>query len=290
MAIIYAKQFSTIVDDFDAASQSAFGVLKKNSGVADGPDQDSKKLKEELKELNEKEDDLLGGLDKMTARVVKSLKYYDVERRQLEAEIKELSKDKNAFPPEAVEFEESYETSKKALEKFILRVRADMLKRTDLGDKFPRAAAAFVAELKQLQTNIRKDAAKLLNRAEGVEGDDKPLQVEPSDFLIDYKKLLKKVEKEFDVEKGDDVKVKKFKEHASKVMENVEDRLRRVDTNHSFDKVEPLCDAAIGSIKDVIKALSANREYSSLSSSLSKLIHTIEAYDKKMFLFSRLKG
>jgi hypothetical protein len=43
-------------------------------------------------------------------------------------------------------------------------------------------------------------------------------------------------------------------------------------------------------IKNVIKALSADREYSGANSSLQRLVHEIEAYDKKMFLFSRLKN
>jgi len=234
---------------------------------------------------------LLAGLDQITIRVRKCLEYYDVERRHLEAEIKEKAKDKDGAPPEAEEFDESYEASKKALEKFLLRVRADVMGRKDLGDKFPRAAAAFFSDLKGLQTSLRKDAAKLLNRAEGGDGeDDKPLQVEPTSFLIDYKKLVKDVAKDLKEEKGDDAKLKKFKEHAMQALENVDDRLKRVDTNHSFDKVEALCDAAIGAIKSAIKALSADREYASTSSSLLKLVNEIEAYDKKMFLFSRLKN
>ena len=244
--------------------------------------------------MDEKEDDLLGGLDQITVRVRKSLEYYDVERRHLESQIKEKAKDKDkaGAPPEAEEFEASFEASKKALEKFLLRVRADMMGRKDLGDKFPRAAAAFFSDLKQLQTSLRKDAAKLLNRAEGAADgdDDKPLQVEPTTFLIDYKKLVKDIAKDLKEAKGDDAKVKKFKENAEKALENVDDRLKRVDTNHSFDKVESLCDVAVGAIKDVIKALSADREYSSTSASLLKLVREIEAYDKKMFLFSRLKN
>jgi len=291
MVIIFAKQFSNIVDDFDAATQSAFGALKKNSAAGDkNPEQDSKKLKEELKELDKKEDDLLAGLDQITTRVTKCLRFYDVERRELESEIKDLAKDKSATPPEAEEFEESFEASKKALEKFVMRVRADVMGRKDLGDKFPRAAAAFFSDLKQLQTSLRKDAAKLLNRAEGDGDDDKPLEVEPSTFLIDYKKIVKDIGKDLKDTKGDDPKIKKFKENALKLLENVDDRLKRVDTNHSFDKVESLCDVAVGAIKDVIKALSASREYSSISSSLVKLVREIEDYDKKMFLFSRLKN
>jgi len=290
MSIIFAKQFSGIVDDFDAATQSAFGVLKKNSGAGDKtPDKDSKKLKEELKELDSKEDDLLAGLDQITTRVSKCLRFYDVERRELESEIKDQEKDENSAPPEAEEFEASFEASKKALEKFIMRVRSDLMGRKDLGDKFPRAAAAFFSELKQFQVSLRKDAAKLLNRAEGDGEDDKPLEVEPSTFLIDYKKIVKDIAKDFKDAKGDDSKVKRFKENAEKALENVDDRLKRVDTNHSFDKVESLCDVAVGAIKDVIKALSANREYSSTTSSLLKLVREIEDYDKKMFLFSRLK-
>jgi hypothetical protein len=291
MAIIFAKQFRNIVDDFDTATQNAFGVLKKNSGDGDkDPDPDGKKLKEELKELDKKEDDLLAGLDQITVRATKSLDLYDVERRELEAEIKDLAKDKNTTPPDAEDFEHSFEASKKALEKFILRVRADVMGRKDLGDRFPRAAAALFSDLKQLQASLRKDAAKLLNKAEGDGEDDKPLEVEPTTFLIDYKKLVKDIAKDLKEAKGDDAKVKKFKENAEKALENVDDRLKRVDTNHSFDKVESLCDVAVGAIKDVIKALSADREYSSISSSLLKLVREIEAYDKKMFLFSRLKN
>jgi len=136
MVIIFAKQFRSIVDDFDTATQNAFGVLKKNSGDGDkDPDPDGKKLKEELKELDKKEDDLLAGLDQITTRVTKSLKLYDVERKELEAEVKDLAKDKNTTPPDAEDFEDSFEASKKALEKFVLRVRAMVMGRKDLGDK-----------------------------------------------------------------------------------------------------------------------------------------------------------
>lgn len=288
MAISFEKQFKDIVDDFDAATQSAFGVLKK--GVADegelGPE-----LKQEMKELDKEEDDLLGGLDKLVSRVVKSLKMYDYERRELEGELKSRSKDDNGVPEHADDFDESFDTSKKCLEKFLLRVRADFGGRKDLGDKFPRAAAAFFADLKKLQTDIRKDSNKLLNKAEGAgEDDDKPMQVEATTFLVDFKKIFKSIAKDFDVEKDDDAKVKKFKETVADALDKVDDRLKRVDTNHSFDKVEPLCDAAAGGVRSVIKALSGHRDYSGTVSDLNKLLKEIEAYDKKMFLFARLKN
>jgi hypothetical protein len=293
----FTKDFDTLIDDFNAVTQRAIAALARSNekeavaGKSAGEKESAGKAPVEIDE----DDIFSASLDRLFSRTRKDCQVLDKANRELEDSRKELAKaakdradaalakgGKKVAPTPAPDtekenaeilkpFTHAAEKVEKSLEAFGLKVRAQLVGRKDLGDKFSRAANELFIGLKKLDEEVDKFVATELKRKPR---EEKKLEVIPSKFLADFKDILKK--------NGPD----KPDPKVAKALKDAEDRLKRVDTNNSFNRVTAVCDTARATLKDACKQL--GNDEPKLVKEFKELIAAIEKYDNHMFLLSRM--
>jgi flagellar motility protein MotE (MotC chaperone) len=276
----FTKDFESLIDDFNVGSQRAIAALNDNPKKPEAEPVD--------------EDDIFNAsLEQVLERTKRDFRNFDDEYKDLEAKRKEHEKQmrernqaaaqghvSNANLPSAEEvnaglikhFATASERLEKSLEGFTLRIRSQLVGRKDLGEKFTRAANTLFLGLKKLDGEVDKFAATELKRQPK---EQKELEVMPSKFLADFKGILKKHEPESENPK------------LEKALKDAEDRLKRIDTNHTFDRVTTVCEGGQAALREVMKNL--GKEDGKLTTALKELVAAIEKYDNHMFLLSRMR-
>jgi hypothetical protein len=294
----FTKDFDTLVDDFNAATQRAITALvrsnEKEAATVKAANEKEGAEKTEAPEEIDEDDIFSASLERLFARTRKDCKFFDRANRELEEMRKELAKaskeradaalknKKGTAPTPAPDaekenaeilkpFTHAAERVEKSLEAFSLKVRAQLIGRKDLGDKFSRAANELFIGLKKLDEEVDKFAATELKRKPR---EEKKLEVIPSKFLADFKEIMKK--------NGPDETEPKL----GKILKDAEDRLKRIDTNNSFSRVTAVCDAARSVLQEACKLL--GKEEPKLVKDFKELGAEIEKYDNHMFLLSRM--
>lgn len=280
----FAKDFISLVEEFNVATQRAIKALEKNTTLDD----------EEFDKLQIDEDDIFdSNIERLYASAKKSLEFLDRSGKTLDSETQKQDAERkraeaaaSSSPNKVVNYnsDEAAEERKqiqkvyeldakkadKALEAFSLRVRADFIGRKDLGDKFDRAASILYNDLKKLDAEIDKTVATELKRKPK---EFKKPEIIPSKFLAEFKGLAKKHSLE-----ETDPKVKK-------AVKEVEERLKKCDTNGDFDKVSQLCEVGQTTLKDLMKVTEkANPKF---TAAVKDFIKAIDKYDNHMFLLGR---
>jgi hypothetical protein len=305
----FTKEFDILIQDFNNQSQHAIAALnakaeKEAEKETEEGEQEEEKEKEKEKEVEEvDEDDIFtANLDKLHASTRSKFRNFDRQAKELDANRKEvekevrehnklLSEDKLVDPkPLDTEkinaeflkpFSDAADKLGKALEGFTLRIRSQLVGRKDLGAQFTRAANDLFIGLKKLDEEVDKFAATEEKRKPK---EQKELEVMPSKFLADFKGIIKKHPPEGPPPKPgakpDDKKL-------DKIVKDVEDRLKKIDTNNGFGRVTSLCEAAQGMLKELMKNL--GKDDAKLLGELKELVAAIEKYDNHMFLLNRMR-